>query len=212
MNTLELFDSHVEDYEAWYDNYPAVYESEINALREHFQKLPENIRGIEVGLGTGRFAKPLGIKEGAEPSQAMAAVATKRGIQVVDGVAENLPYGDLQFDFVLFVTICHFNNVKSAIEQAYRVLKHGGSLIIGFLDKDQAIAQQYIAKKQRSVFYRKARFYRTAHVVKMLEDVGFKNLEFNQTLFDDLEKIGSPQIPKSGYGKGSFVVVKTTKR
>lgn len=54
-------------------------------------KLPENIKGIEVGLGTGKFAKVLGIKEGVEASNEMAAIALKRGIEVVTGRAENLP-------------------------------------------------------------------------------------------------------------------------
>lgn len=45
-----------------------------------------------------------------------------------------LPYKGLQFDFVLFVTICHLNNFQHALAQAQRVLKRGGSVLIGFLD------------------------------------------------------------------------------
>lgn len=36
--------------------------------------------GLEVGIGTGRFAIPLGITTGIEPSAAMAAIAAKSGI------------------------------------------------------------------------------------------------------------------------------------
>ena len=63
MSHKEIFDQNVAEYEKWYEDYPEVYQSELAAIREHFTKLPENIRGIEVGLGTGRFALPLGIKE-----------------------------------------------------------------------------------------------------------------------------------------------------
>lgn len=212
MLKTEIFDKYVEDYEAWYDKYPEVYQSELAALKEQFKKLPENIRGIEVGIGTGRFAKPLGIKEGIEPSEAMAKKAVRRKIEVLKGVAEYLPYGDLQFDFVLFVTICHLDNVKLAIEQAHRVLKHKGAIIIGFLDKDQSVAKEYKERSERSTFFNKVQFYSVKYIKEIIEETGFKNLEFNQTLFGTLDSIKEIQLPKSGYGQGSFVVIKATKK
>ncbi|WP_273568065.1 class I SAM-dependent methyltransferase [Maribacter halichondriae] len=212
MLQTEIFDKNVEAYEKWYEEYPEVYQSEIAAIREQLQKLPENLRGIEVGLGTGRFALPLGIKEGVEPSEAMSKKAIDRGIEVIDGVAESLPYGDLQFDFVLFVTVCHLANIKHALVEAHRVLKHKGAVLIGFLDKDQSVAKQYWEKRHRSTFFAKATFYSVDRIEKLLEECGFKNLEFNQTLFGALDEIKEVQLPKSGVGKGSFVVVKATKK
>lgn len=212
MLTTELFDKYVDEYESWYDKYPEVYESELAAIKEHLAKLPENIRGIEVGVGTGRFAKPLGIKEGIEPSEEMAKKAVSKQIEILNGYAEQLPYSDLQFDFVLFVTVCHLENVKLAIEQAYRVLKHNGSIILGFLDEDQPIAKEYMERRQYSTFFRKAKFYSVDSIIKFIENVGFKNLEFNQTLFGELDTIKDIQLPKPGYGEGSFVVVKATKK
>ena len=133
MEHTKIFNENVEEYEAWYEEYPEVYNSEVLAIQEQLLKLPENIRGIEVGLGTGRFSEPLGIKEGVEPSENMAAIARERGIEVTNGIAENLPIRDLYFDFVLFVTICHLDNLKLAFEHAHRILKSGGSIIIGLL-------------------------------------------------------------------------------
>ncbi|NNJ80588.1 MAG: class I SAM-dependent methyltransferase [Flavobacteriaceae bacterium] len=212
MYRTEVFNKNVEVYEAWYDKYHEVYMSELAALREQISTLPENIRGIEIGLGTGRFSEPLGIKEGIEPSEEMARKAVKRGIEIMEGVAERLPYGDMQFDFVLFVTICHLNNIRLAIKEAHRVLKPGGAIIIGFLDKDQSIAQQYMEKRDRSTFFRNATFYTVDRIRKLLEENKFKNLEFNQTLFGALDEISTIQIPEFGYGNGSFVVVKAVKK
>lgn len=212
MVQIEQFNNFVDEYEKWYEDYTEVYQSELEAIKEHFIKLPEKIRGIEVGLGTGRFAKPLGIKEGVEPANEMAVKASRRGIEVVKGVAENLPYGDLQFDFVLFVTICYLDNLERAIVQAHRVLKHKGSLIIAFLDKDQPIAREYKERRHRSSFFRKSRFYGVKHVKDMIKQEGFKNLEFNQTLFGDLNEINTVQSPKPNYGEGSFVVVRAIKK
>ena len=212
MANTTVFDQYVEEYEKWYDDHEAIYESELEAIREQFAALPENIRGIEVGLGTGRFALPLGIKEGVEPSELMAERAAKRGVETITGVAEQLPYADLQFDFVLFVTICYLSDVKLALAEAHRVLKRGGSLIVGFLDKSGTIAKAYKERGARSKFFSNARFYPPEFIKSLMEECDFKNVDCNQTLFGNLEEIDQLQTPMPGYGKGSFVVMKGTKR
>ena len=199
-------------YDAWYDKYPFVFQSEVAAIRQQMNNLSENISGIEVGLGTGRFASALGIKEGIEPIDEMAAFATKRGVEIIKGVAENLPYRDLHFDFMLYVTICYLDNLPLALKEAHRVLKNKGSIIIGFLDKDQTIARSYEAKRKNSHFYQNARFYTVDQVKTLLENVGFRNLDFTQTLFGDLDDIQELQSPKAGFGEGSFVVVRAEKK
>ncbi|MDP3359193.1 MAG: class I SAM-dependent methyltransferase [Lutibacter sp.] len=212
MNQIKIFNENVEAYEAWYEKYPEVYLSEVAAIKEQMLKLPENIKGIEVGLGTGRFAKVLGIKEGIEPASEMAELALKRGIEVINGTAENLPIKDLYYDFVLFVTICHLNNVKRAFKEAYRILKPKGSIIIGFIDKDQKIGKTYEENKMRSTFFRYANFYSVVQVTKLLKEAGFTEFEYNQTLFGELDEINELQLPKQGFGQGSFVVVKAVKK
>ena len=142
----------------------------------------------------------------------MAKIAIKRGVEIMEGYAEHLPYGDLQFDFVLFVTICHLDNLKLALQQAYRVLKHKGVLIIGFLDKNQPIAKAYEDKRHRSIFFKQATFYSVKRVKELLSNAGFKSFEFNQTLFGDIDDIEKVQLPKPDYGEGSFVVVKAIKK
>lgn len=212
MTQIGIFEKNVEEYDKWYEDYSEVYQSELAAIKEQLLKLPENIRGIEVGLGTGRFAQPLGIKEGVEPSEAMAEKAIKRGIEIIDGIAEKLPYGDMQFDFVLFVTICHLDNMKYALAEAHRVLKPKGSILIGFLDKEQSVAKQYIEKRQQSTFFANAKFYPVDRIKSLLKETRFKDLEFNQTLFGNLDDIKEIQMPKQGFGEGSFVVVKAIKK
>ncbi|WP_282049575.1 class I SAM-dependent methyltransferase [Maribacter aquivivus] len=211
MNT-EIFNQNVEAYEQWYKDYPQVFESELLAIKEQLQKLPENLKGIEVGLGTGRFSESLGIKEGVEPSKEMAALAIKRGVSVINGHAEQLSFGDLKFDFVLFVTVCHLDNIKHAFAEAYRVLKPKGTILVGFLDRERSVAQQYLERRHRSTFFANANFYTVSRIKILLNEAGFKNLEFNQTLFGNLDEIEDVQIPKEGFGEGSFIVVKATKK
>lgn len=205
------FNDHVAEYEEWYKKHPYVFKSEVAAIRELMPK-GENIHGIEVGLGTGRFAKALGIKEGIEPSVNMRALAQKKKIFVMNAVAEKLPYKALQFDFVLMnFCISYFHNVQEAFKEALRVLKRRGCLIVGFIDKNSKIGKYYEGRKPKSIFYKQANFYSVNKVEEELKKAGFKELQFSQTLFHALDKTESTETSLPGYGKGSFVLVKAVK-
>ena len=152
MLKTQPFETHTAEYDEWFDNNKYAFDSEVEALREAFPI--GNLHGIEVGLGTGRFSVALGIKEGVEPAFEMREIALKRGIEVMDAVAEDLPYKDLHFDFVLMAaSISYFNNLQEAFREANRVLKPGGSLIIGFIDKDSIIGKSYEERKEKKGLY-----------------------------------------------------------
>jgi SAM-dependent methyltransferase len=206
------FENHTAEYEAWFDKHPAVFESEMLAIRSQFEKLPENLTGIEVGLGTGRYAQALGIREGVEPARNMRRIARSRGLDAMDAAAEQLPYKDLHFDFVLFVTICHLASAPEALREAHRVLKRGGSVLVGFIDRNAAIGKEYEARRANSVFYKHARFYSVDDVRALLRQARFKQPEFVQTLFGGgLNSIDEVQAPEPGTGRGSYVVVRAVK-
>ena len=206
------FDEHVAEYESWFDTYPSVFKSEVEALRE---MIPEgdNLTGIEVGLGTGRFSEALGIKEGVEPSVPMRELAIKRGIEIIDGVAEELPYGDLRFDFVLMAfCISYFDELLPAFKESFRVLKKDGCLVIGFLDKDSALGKQYEEHKSESIFYKQANFHSVDKVLHALKEAGFRYFNIAQTLFRPLNQINEVEFAKPGYGEGSFIVIRANKK
>jgi len=205
------FDSHVADYEQWFNDHPFIFQSEVEALRNMMPE-GEKLRGVEVALGTGRFSQALGIKEGVEPSQNMRALAIRRGIEVIDGVAESLPYGDLRFDFVLMAfCISYFNDLHVAFRETHRVLKKNGMLVVGFLDKNSIIGRQYEQRRAESIFYKSAIFYTVDKVIFELNRAGFRHFNFSQTLFHPVEDIKAVEPSKSGYGEGSFVVIQAKK-
>jgi ubiquinone/menaquinone biosynthesis C-methylase UbiE len=209
MPRIEPFEKYSEKYEDWFERNEFVYKSEIQAIQELFPKVKKS---IEIGVGSGRFAVPLGIKTGVDPSPRMRKIAQQKGIKVIDAVAEELPFENSQFELVsMITTICFVDNLNLAFREAYRILKLGGYLIIGFVDKDSSLGKLYQQHKEKSLFYKIATFYSTKEVVYNLSRVGFKEFNFKQTIFHSLNEIKNVELVKEGYGEGSFVVIRARK-
>ncbi len=205
MVKSEPFDEYSRRYEKWFDSHKHVYLSELNAVEE---MIPSEAKGMEIGVGSGRFSAPLDIELGIDPSKDMLKLARQKGIEPVLGQGENLPFRDNSLDFVLIVTtICFFDEPKTAIEEASRVLKEEGDIIIGFIDKDSPVGEIYQQKKEENVFYKNAEFFNVEEVLQILERSGFEDFSFVQTIFEGLD-ISKKEDIKEGYVEGSFVVIK----
>jgi len=204
---MNPYEQQCNAYDDWFDRHPEKYASELAAIAEF---VPFGAGGIEIGVGTGRFASPLGITVGVEPSAGMAELAKQRGINIIAGKAENLPLANESYDFALSVTsICFFSNPKLALQEIHRIIKPKGHLVIAFVDKDSKLGKQYQERKAAGHnFYKVASFYSTEEIKKMLSVVGFSRFEIKQTLFNSAEIV---EQPKDGYGEGSFVVIKAYK-
>lgn len=200
------FDPIALEYDQWFDDNPNIYLSELEAIKVF---MPNKGKGIEIGVGTGRFAAQLGIKHGIEPSESMSSLAKKRGIEVASGYAEDLPLGDESFDFAIMVTIdCFVNDLKKVFQEAYRILSKGGTLIIGTLHQDGAIAQKYLSMEDNGV-YKNAHLNSVNDTIALLNSCGFTGFETCQTLFSMNPEM--VETPIAGHDKGSFVSIKAIK-
>ncbi|RKX32064.1 MAG: SAM-dependent methyltransferase [Verrucomicrobia bacterium] len=209
MPRTEPFESHADLYLKWFEDHPHAYASELAAVRELW---PEGARGMEVGVGAGHFAEPLGIGVGVEPSATMRRLAASRGITVRDGTAEDLPFPDASFDAVLMVTtICFVDDPERSLREIHRVLVPGGVVVIGYVDADSALGREYLERKDRSHFYRVATFYGSRRIRELLEHCGFRGLEFRQTLFRHPDRMSAPDPVEKGFGRGGFVAVRAVK-
>jgi len=209
MARTEAFDRHSRKYEEWFSDNWYVYQSELKAVGHC---LPAGGVGLEVGVGSARFAEPLGIKIGVEPSRRMRRLAELRGVEVHETVAENLPFRDEQFDFVLMVTtICFVDDPDKAFQEAWRVLKSAGCIGLGFVDKDSPLGGIYQQRKDKTVFYRNANFYSATEVLALIRRHGFDNVEVIQTVFGQLGDIETVQEFRKGHGQGGFVALRAIK-
>jgi ubiquinone/menaquinone biosynthesis C-methylase UbiE len=127
-------------------------------------------------------------------------------------MAEKLPYEDSSFDLVLMVTVvCFLDDIAGAFAEALRILKPGGHIIIGFIDLNSPLGKVYNEHKAQSPFFRIAGFHSAGEISRLLNEAGFKNLEFCQTIFNSPEKIKAVENARDGYGEGLFAVVKGLK-
>lgn len=99
---------------------------------------------LEVGVGTGRIAEPLGRAGlrvvGLDASRGMLERAAAKGIRkLVQGTAYRLPFSDRVFDTVLFVHVLHMlDDAGAALAEAGRVSRGG---VLALMDRDPTDAR-----------------------------------------------------------------------
>ena len=203
----EPFEEHTERYDRWFEEHPHVYESEMAALDELVGD-EKVVDGVSVGVGTGRFAAPLGVETGVDPSTEMLRRARERGIRAVRGVGEALPFDDDAFDTVLMVTtVCFVDDLVASLREARRVLRPDGRFVAGYVDRESRLGQRYVEGREDNPFYREATFVSTDEIDDALTAAGFGDRRYVRTLFGDPEGMDSPDEVREGHGDGSFVGV-----
>ncbi|MFA4944804.1 MAG: class I SAM-dependent methyltransferase [Lentisphaeria bacterium] len=170
-----LFDAIASDYDAWYDEPvgQAILAAELACLR----RLVDTCSGrwLEVGVGTGRFAAGLGIREGIDPAGNMLQIAARRGVHTYLGTADSLPFPDGNFDGVLLaLTLCFTDNPAAALQECRRVLAHDGVLLVGIVPADSPWGRLYARKKAEGHrIYASATFRTVQETVALAEATGF---------------------------------------
>lgn len=227
----KAFDQHADQYDEWFLKNENVLASEA-ALLAHV--LDDPGRALSVGCGSGLFEailkKQYGItvQHGIEPSEGMAAIATKRGMTVRIGTAEETEYGDGDYDTVIFNgTPSYMDRLDEAFRRAFAALVPGGRVVVLDVPKESGYGVLYNLAREIGTwdhpcfegakppnaypipFVQDARWRTTPEKVALLEAAGFVEFEYFQTLtrhpaYSD-EQV---EEPSEGFDRGDYVAIR----
>ncbi len=168
--TAALFDRLAARYDAWYDGPAgtAVFPSEAECLRPLLAGLPRP--WAEIGAGSGRFTAALAADVGLDPAAGMLALARSRGVTVVCGDGERLPFRGGVFGAVLIVvTLCFAGDPAALLAEARRVIRADGAVILGMVFADSPWGRFYQDKAADGhPFYAAARFLTRAQTLALV--------------------------------------------
>lgn len=131
--------SYYDEFAGWYererhDGYHRVIDDlQVDLLGEHVRDRDV----LEVGCGTGlllhRVAQLARRARGIDISPGMLELARKRGLDVVEGCATDLPFDSASFDVVYsFKVLAHVRDIEEAVAECSRVVRPGGLLFLEF--------------------------------------------------------------------------------
>ncbi|OGH87568.1 MAG: hypothetical protein A3J93_03525 [Candidatus Magasanikbacteria bacterium RIFOXYC2_FULL_42_28] len=131
---------------------------------------------LDVGAGTGRLSVELS-RRGAlvtalDVSSEMLKVLAKKNkyIELAIGDAEYLPFGNEVFDYVIATfLIVHLRDPKQFFDEAYRVLKDGGRLIVTNINQAEAPEVETDAGPIKIESF----YHRPEAVMKKLEELAY---------------------------------------
>jgi ubiquinone/menaquinone biosynthesis C-methylase UbiE len=218
MLRIEPFEKFPDDYENWFERNHSLYLSELELIKLLWEEGPKG-KSLEVGVGSGRFALPLGVDYGIDPSFQMLKISHRKGLKVCRAIAEELPFKNNTFKKVLMITtICFVNNPIMSIKEVERVLSHpDGIFIIGYIDKNSFLGKKYLQRKNKSKFYRLATFYSTEEIIELvLKNTSLKLCKALQTIYSEENIFHPPTILNIEKGKpinlkGAFIGLKFCK-
>lgn len=195
MTPENPFATHWETYDAWFDEYPALYELELEAIRS---LLPEEKpdRSLEIGVGTGRFFLPLQFTDGVEPAENLVARLQAQGHSIVCAAAESLPYPDETFGVVGLFTVLEFvQDPQLALREIARVLKPDGTVLLAFLNRSSPEGKCLVEQADQILWYRNAHFYTQTELIQLLNQEGYRVTQGVQLVGEGLLPITARCVP-----------------
>lgn len=182
-------------YRRWYQTpLGARVDADEKALVFRLADLAAGERVLDIGCGDGNYTEPAAARTGwavgLDRSPEMLHAAARRlggrtGLRWVEGDAAKLPFADTSFDAALVVTVlCFASSPQEIVDEAFRILRPGGRLILGELGRYSFWA---LARRLRGLAgsrtWRNARFFSTGELRDLLRRAGFVDLTSDATVY-----------------------------
>ncbi len=143
--------AYYDEFSGWYERargrgYHGMIDDLEVAVAEPYAR---GARVLEVGCGTGLILERLRTVArsavGLDLSPGMLRAARERGLDVVQGVATELPFADGAFDLVCsFKVLAHVPEIRGALTEMTRVCASGGTILAEFYNPWSV---RYLAKR-----------------------------------------------------------------
>jgi SAM-dependent methyltransferase len=175
----DLWDTLAPNYDAWYATPLGAFvlEAEIAALMALIGEVT-NVRGLEIGCGTGQFGRAFAQRGarmvGVDRSAAMLRAAVRHPTETLSlcrAEGEHLPFRIESFDLVALITVLEFvRDPRALLAEAWRVLRPGGRLAIGVLNawSPWAVARRL---RQDESPYAQAHFFQPPELLRLLSAI-----------------------------------------
>lgn len=187
------FNQSAYDYDKWYETELGakidVYEKKLFLK---FLKKLDHPEILEIGAGTGHWTQLMsqhGFKvTGIDVADKMLAIARSKHIsnatfKQID--VHHLPYSDESIENVVMVATLEFvDDQQQVLNEIYRVLKRGGKLLVGALNKDSSIS----VYKAHKTLLKDACFHSFESFKLLLTQFGEPMVE-GTALFPDVENL-----------------------
>lgn len=154
-------ESYYDEFASWYERkrgygyHQLLDDLEVDLVREY--GMGRDV--LEVGCGTGlllsRFDEFATSCKGIDISDGMLEAARARGLDVTQGTATELPFGDEEFDVTCsFKVLPHVADIHKALAEMTRVTRVGGYVIAEFYNKHSLRYLVKRLKKPTRISYR----------------------------------------------------------
>ncbi len=141
MKNLSRSRSYYDEFSSGYERHrhqgyhQFIDDLEVALSREHCQG-----RVLEAGCGTGLILRRLAVDAteaiGLDLSAGMLAWARARGLKVLQGSVDAVPFPDDYFDAVVsFKVLAHVPTIAETVAELVRVTRPGGYLVLEFYNR-----------------------------------------------------------------------------
>ncbi len=182
---MAVFDGEAEKYDEWYQSVSGAFVDQVESgLALQMLPVVPGMKVLDAGCGTGNFSQKLAAKGAEVTAVDISAKMLKKAkdklhqkscqIDFLQADLHKLPFPDKRFDAVLSMAVFEFfNDPQPVFDELFRVLKPGGNLLIGTINKDSSWGNLYESEDfQENTVFRHASF-KTMEELKVLSPETF---------------------------------------